>query len=93
MVDDMNTPVEDLIRSQLQSEDQAVYSHKFQITVEKDLPQAMTCRLAQLSSSFTWLKKKCTMLDKLSKLWLFNHKRADFLSSKFLIFFFTSQPP
>ena len=35
-------PVEDLIRSQLQSEeeftDQAVYSRKFQITVEKICP-------------------------------------------------------
>ena len=54
MVDFSNIPVEDLISSQLQSEEeftdsfQAVYSHKFQITEEKNLPQALTCRLAQL---------------------------------------------
>ena len=27
------------------------------------------------------------------KLWLFNHKRANFLAFKFLIIFFTLQPP
>ena len=39
---------------------QTVYSCKFQITVEKHLPQALTCRLAQLllnSSSFTCWKE------------------------------------
>ena len=43
-----------------------MYSRKFQITVEKNLHKALTCRLAQLwlsSSSFTWWKGKCTMLD------------------------------
>ena len=65
-----NTLVEDFILSQLQSEEefinqrssnsQNVYSRKFQITVEKHLPQTLTCRLAQLGlspTSFTWLEK------------------------------------
>ena len=50
MVDRRNMPVEDLIRSQLQSEEeftdqrfsfQTVYSRKFQITAEKNLPQTL----------------------------------------------------
>ena len=58
MIDPSNMPVEDLIRSQLQSEEeikkqtffsfQTVKSRKFQITVEKNLPQAFTGRLTQL---------------------------------------------
>ena len=59
MIDRRNMAVEDLIRSQLQSEEQftdqrsprtfqTVYCRKFQITVEENLPQALTCRLAQL---------------------------------------------
>ena len=68
MADHRNMPVEDLIRSQLQSEeeftDQRSSHFKLciaKITVEKDLPQALTCHLARLrlsSSSFTWLKGK-----------------------------------
>ena len=51
-------PVEDLIRSQLQSEVEfcrptlfsieIVYSCKFQTAVGKDMAKALTCRLAQL---------------------------------------------
>ena len=57
MVDRRNMPVEDLIRSQLQSEEEftdrrsshfKLNSRKFQVTVEKNLPQALTCHLAQL---------------------------------------------
>ena len=61
MVDRRNMPLEDLISSQFQSEEEftnqrsfhTVYSSKFQITVEKNLTQALTFRLAQsrLSSS------------------------------------------
>ena len=68
VVDRKNTPVEDLIRSQLQSEEefirprffsfQTVYSRKFQIIVDKNLPQALACRLAQfvqVSEPKKWL--------------------------------------
>ena len=57
MVDYRNMLVEDLVMSQLQSEKeitdhvlliQTVYSRKIQIAVEKNLPQIVTCRLAQL---------------------------------------------
>ena len=50
--------VEDLMRSQLQSEEKFTdqrsahfklfIAFKFQITAETNLPQALTCRLAQL---------------------------------------------
>ena len=49
MVDRRNMPVEDFIRSQLQSEEEftdqrsshfKLYSSKFQITAEKNLPQS-----------------------------------------------------
>ena len=55
MVDRRNMPVED--RSQLQSEEEftdqstshfKLYSRKFQITAEKNQPQTLTFRLAQL---------------------------------------------
>ena len=60
MVDCRNTPIEDLIRSLFQSEEEFTdqrsshfnlcihSSRKFQITAEKNLPQALTFRLAQL---------------------------------------------
>ena len=57
-LDHLNMPVEDLINSQLQSEEEFTdqcssdfklqYSGKFQITVEKNLSQGLTCRLPQL---------------------------------------------
>ena len=56
MVDRKNMLVEDLIMSQLQNEEkftdqrsfQTVFCRTFQTTVETSLPQAFTCRLAQL---------------------------------------------
>ena len=59
MVDRRHMLVEDLIRSQVQSEEEftdqrsshfKLYSGKFQITVEKDLPQAFDLRFCTVTT-------------------------------------------